>query len=96
MEEEDSRIFCPSVLLYEYFLAYLLVLIFDYARGLQVKILYAGWRRDGTWPDSAAVVEDDDFFGTTESHTKSELLMDNVTSLTVSDTSSLAGRNPRR
>ena len=32
--------------------------------GLQVKILYAGWRRDGTWPDSATVVDDDNFFGT--------------------------------
>ncbi len=32
--------------------------------GLQVKILYAGWRRDGTWPDNATVVEEDNFFGT--------------------------------
>jgi hypothetical protein len=32
--------------------------------GLQVKILYAGWRRDGTWPDNAAVVDEDNFFGT--------------------------------
>lgn len=31
--------------------------------GQQVKILYAGWRRDGTWPDSATVVDDDNFFG---------------------------------
>ncbi|KAH9966028.1 hypothetical protein BC827DRAFT_1116674, partial [Russula dissimulans] len=27
-----------------------------------VKILYAGWRRDGTWPDNATVVDDDNFF----------------------------------
>ena len=32
--------------------------------GLQVKILYAGWRRDGTWPDNATVVDEDNFFGT--------------------------------
>jgi hypothetical protein len=31
--------------------------------GLQVKILYAGWRRDGTWPDNATVVDEDNFFG---------------------------------
>lgn len=31
--------------------------------GLQVKILYAGWRRDGTWPDNATVVDEDSFFG---------------------------------
>ncbi len=31
---------------------------------LQVKILYAGWRRDGTWPDNATVVDEDNFFGT--------------------------------
>ncbi|KAF8505693.1 hypothetical protein F5888DRAFT_1798673 [Russula emetica] len=30
-----------------------------------VRILYAGWRRDGTWPDNAAtVVDEDNFFGT--------------------------------
>lgn len=28
----------------------------------QIKILYAGWLRDGTWPENAAAVENDDFF----------------------------------
>jgi hypothetical protein len=32
--------------------------------GMQVKILYAGWRRDGTWPDNTTVVDEDNFFGT--------------------------------
>ena len=31
--------------------------------GLQVKILYAGWRRDGTWPNNGTVVDEDNFFG---------------------------------
>jgi hypothetical protein len=68
---------------------------FDHVCGLQVKILYAGWRRDGTWPDSATAVDDDNFFGTIQPHEKSELITDNVTQLTMSDTSSLVGRNPR-
>jgi hypothetical protein len=34
--------------------------------GMQVKILYAGWRRDGTWPDNTTVVDEDNFFGTIE------------------------------
>jgi hypothetical protein len=72
-----------------------LVLIFDHAWVRQVKILYAGWRRDGTWPDNAAVVDDDDFFGPTEPHTKGELFIDNVTPLTMFDTSSLTGKDPR-
>ncbi|ETW83825.1 hypothetical protein HETIRDRAFT_449454 [Heterobasidion irregulare TC 32-1] len=29
---------------------------------LVIKILYAGWLRDGTWPENAAAVETDDFF----------------------------------
>ncbi|KAF8484842.1 hypothetical protein DFH94DRAFT_643924 [Russula ochroleuca] len=29
-----------------------------------VKILYAGWRRDGTWPENTTVVDEDNFFGT--------------------------------
>ncbi|THH04036.1 hypothetical protein EW146_g10282, partial [Bondarzewia mesenterica] len=29
---------------------------------LVVKILYAGWIRDGTWPESAAAVDNDEFF----------------------------------
>ncbi|KAI0284301.1 hypothetical protein BGY98DRAFT_930829 [Russula aff. rugulosa BPL654] len=28
-----------------------------------VKILYAGWRRDGTWPNNGTVVDEDNFFG---------------------------------
>jgi hypothetical protein len=32
--------------------------------GVQVKILYAGWRRDGTWPENTTVVDEDNFFGT--------------------------------
>ncbi|KAI0268347.1 hypothetical protein BC834DRAFT_868995 [Gloeopeniophorella convolvens] len=34
-----------------------------------VKILYAGWRRDGTWPEQTSVADEDDFFGTTELQT---------------------------
>jgi len=33
-----------------------------------IKIVHAGWRRDGTWPDNAAVVDDDNFFGTIDPH----------------------------
>ncbi|TFY52756.1 hypothetical protein EVG20_g10417 [Dentipellis fragilis] len=28
-----------------------------------VKILYAGWLRDGTWPEGAANIDEDNFFG---------------------------------
>ncbi|KAH9049125.1 hypothetical protein EDB84DRAFT_1454218 [Lactarius hengduanensis] len=28
-----------------------------------IKIVHAGWRRDGTWPDNAIVVDEDNFFG---------------------------------
>ncbi|KAI9448115.1 hypothetical protein H4582DRAFT_1780995, partial [Lactarius indigo] len=27
-----------------------------------IKIVHAGWRRDGTWPDHAKVVDEDNFF----------------------------------
>ncbi|KAF8272510.1 hypothetical protein EI94DRAFT_299342 [Lactarius quietus] len=33
-----------------------------------IKVVHAGWRRDGTWPDNAAVVDEDNFFGTMDSH----------------------------
>jgi len=62
--------------------------------GLQVKILYAGWRRDGTWPDNATVVDDDNFFGTIESKANSEPKLDNISPLAISDTSSSVDRNP--
>ncbi|KAI0304185.1 hypothetical protein BC826DRAFT_981945 [Russula brevipes] len=52
-----------------------------------VKILYAGWRRDGTWPDKATVVDDDNFFGATEPQANGEPAMSGATS-------SLAGGNP--
>ncbi|KAH9077258.1 hypothetical protein EDB83DRAFT_2349081 [Lactarius deliciosus] len=35
-----------------------------------IKIVHAGWRRDGTWPDNAIVVDEDNFFGTMDSHAK--------------------------
>lgn len=34
----------------------------------QIKIVHAGWRQDGTWPDNATVVDEDNFFGTMDSH----------------------------
>ncbi|KAH9179782.1 hypothetical protein EDB89DRAFT_2224781 [Lactarius sanguifluus] len=33
-----------------------------------IKIVHAGWRRDGTWPDNTIVVDEDNFFGTMDSH----------------------------
>ncbi len=30
-------------------------------------ILHAGWRRDGTWPHNATVLDEDNFFGTRDS-----------------------------
>ncbi|KAI0307240.1 hypothetical protein B0F90DRAFT_1814022 [Multifurca ochricompacta] len=55
-----------------------------------VKILYAGWRRDGTWPDNATVMDDDNFFGTIELKT-SEYPADRSSQM--SDTSSLMVEN---
>jgi hypothetical protein len=74
-----QNLFAPPCCRMIAFLTNLLALIFDHAWVRQVKILYAGWRRDGTWPDNAAVVDDDDFFGPTEPHAKGELFMDDVT-----------------
>jgi hypothetical protein len=62
-KEADSKKFSPSVLLYVYFF-YVAAYFSITPLGLQVKILYAGWRRDGTWPDNATVVDEDNFFGT--------------------------------
>jgi len=58
------------------------------------KILYAGWRRDGTWPDGAKVVDDDNFFGTPEADAQSEHFLDNITPLTVPDTGPLTDAKP--
>ncbi|KAH9062780.1 hypothetical protein EDB87DRAFT_1605857 [Lactarius vividus] len=33
-----------------------------------IKIVHAGWRQDGTWPDNATVVDEDNFFGTMDPH----------------------------
>jgi hypothetical protein len=59
--------------------------------GLQVKILFAGWRKDGTWPDSATVVDDDNFFGPIESQA-SDTSVIQMTPLDMPGTSSLVGR----
>ncbi|KAI9507564.1 hypothetical protein F5148DRAFT_1203993 [Russula earlei] len=58
-----------------------------------VKILYAGWRRDGTWPDNAKVVDDDNFFGALDPQTNTLV---NMTSSAMSDTNSSVGRDLRR
>ncbi|KAI0004933.1 hypothetical protein BJV74DRAFT_762551 [Russula compacta] len=60
-----------------------------------VKILYAGWRRDGTWPDNAMVVDEDNFFGTAEPQSNGDPFVDNLTPFAMSDTSSSLGRNPQ-
>ncbi|KAI0251324.1 hypothetical protein BJV78DRAFT_1212490 [Lactifluus subvellereus] len=57
-----------------------------------VKILYAGWRRDGTWPDNATVVDDDAFFGTIEPQANNPSV-DQATPLATSSTS--VGSNAR-
>lgn len=68
---------------------------FDSGVGLQVKILYAGWRRDGTWPENAMVVDEDNFFGTTEPQANDDPFVDHLTPFAMSDTSSPLGRNSR-
>jgi hypothetical protein len=59
--------------------------------GPQVKILFAGWRRDGTWPDNGTVVDDDNFFGPIESQASDPSLYQ-MTPLDTSDISSSVGR----
>jgi len=60
-----------------------------------VKILYAGWRRDGTWPENVTVVDNDDFFGTIETKANSEPYSHSSSPLAISDASSPVDRNPQ-
>lgn len=64
-KEAGSKFSFPSVLSYVIFSPRICLFLIVTLLGVQVKILYAGWRRDGTWPDSTTVVDEDNFFGTT-------------------------------
>ncbi|KAI0065873.1 hypothetical protein BV25DRAFT_1821566 [Artomyces pyxidatus] len=54
-----------------------------------VKILYAGWRRDGTWPENTMIADNDNFFGTSDLPV-APASQDDLTSGALTDESSMA------